>query len=194
MIGKKNIVFGFFFLVLTAALGPVMILKYVPDVNTTNAVKQEKIGALQVAQENGFEVNLEKMTPEQIAEADADALLALSAHLNAQAPIDAIKGGPHAHGNLEALLNIAVGILIAFLAVPVVFKQTISWIFILGALGHSGLLYLATALQLPWAQTLLTSWFGYIGPSLILIGLVLAGIAAAMGYNGTIIKDKIAKR
>ncbi len=190
MIGKKNIVFGFLFLALTAALGPLMILKYVPVARSAAAKRQEKIGALQLAQENGFTVDLEKMTPEQIARADADALLALSAQLDAQSPIDAIKGGPHAHGNLEALLNIVVGIFIAFLAVPAGFKQTISWFFILGALGHSGLLYLAVALKLPWAQNLLASWFAVIGPLLLLVGLLLAGIAAAIGFNGTLVKDK----
>ena len=56
MIGKKNIVFGFFFLVLTAALGPLMILKYIPAARTAAAVKQQKIQALQLAQENGFTV------------------------------------------------------------------------------------------------------------------------------------------
>lgn len=190
MIGKKNIVFGFFFLVLTAALGPLMILKYIPAARTAAAVKQQKIQALQLAQENGFTVDLEKMKPEQIARADADALLALSAQLDAQAPVDSIKNGPHAHGNLEALLNIAVGIFIAFLAVPAGFKQTISWFFLLGALGHSGLLYLADALKLPWAENLLGSWFAYIGPILLLIGLFLAGIAAAIGFNGTVVKDR----
>ncbi len=189
MIGKKNIVFGFIYLFFTAALGPVMILYYFDDVAVAEAAKQEKMGVLQVAAANDFEVNLEKMTAEQIGKDNTAALLALSANLNSAAPIDAIKSGPHTHGNLEALLNIVVGLVLGFLAVPALFKQIISWVFIVGALGHSGLLYLAVALGLPWAQALLASPAGYIGPSLILLGLLLAGIAAAMGYKGRLVTD-----
>lgn len=189
MIGKKNIVFGFIYLVFTAALGPVMILNYSGDVAVAEAAKQQKLGALQVAASNGFEVDLEPMSAEQIAKANTAALLALSANLNSEAPIDAIKGGPHTHGNLEALLNIVVGLVLGFLAVPLLFKQIISWTFIVGALGHSGLLYLAVALGLPWAQALLISPVGYIGPSLILLGLLLTGIAAALGYKGSVVTD-----
>ncbi|OGI45947.1 MAG: hypothetical protein A2151_04520 [Candidatus Muproteobacteria bacterium RBG_16_65_34] len=189
MIGKKNIVFGFLYLVLTAALGPLMIAQHFEPRNAAESAKQEKLGALQQAAESGYEVNLQPMKPEEIAKAAAGATLAVSARLNAQAPIDAIKGGPHAHGNLEALLNIAVGIALAFIAVPVVFKQVISWVFIAGAVLHSGLLYLVVVLQQPWAAKILGSPFGVIGPLLILLGLALAGIAAAMGFKGQPVKD-----
>lgn len=192
MIGKKNIVFGFLYLVFTAALGPVMIINYMPAVGSAEQTKQEKVGALQQAQANNFEVDLEKMSAEQIAKANTDALLALSARANSQAPIDAIKGGPHSHGNLEALLNIVVGIVLLFLAAPIWLKQAISWLFIGGAVLHSGLLYLTVALQAAWASTLLASWFGYVGPSMILIGLLVAGIVALQGFQGTVVKDKAA--
>ncbi|OGI47121.1 MAG: hypothetical protein A2637_05610 [Candidatus Muproteobacteria bacterium RIFCSPHIGHO2_01_FULL_65_16] len=189
MIGKKNIVFGFFYLVLTAALGPVMIAKHFDARKAADTVKQEKLGALQTAAESGFEVNLKPMKPIEIDKVNADAILALSARLNAQAPIDATKGGPHAHGNLEALLNIVVGVVLMFLAVPAAFKQAISWIFIAGALLHSGLLYLTIALGLPWAGAILGSWFGPVGPILILLGLALTGVAAVMGFRGRLVED-----
>lgn len=189
MIGKKNIVFGFLYLALSAALGPMMILKYYPDVASAESVKQEKVGKLQQAAQSGFEVDLEPMTPEQIAKANTGAILSLSARLNANAPIDMVKGGPHAHGNLEALLNIAAGILLCFLAVHRALKQAISWIFILGTIFHSGLLYLANGLGLAFAQSLMATPFAYIGPVLVLLGLVLAGIAAALGFRGTIETD-----
>jgi len=92
--------------------------------------------------------------------------------------IDYIKGGPHAHGNLEALLNIAVGLTLGFLAVGTLFKQIISWCFILGTLFHSGLLYLERVFQLEWAGSLLGTG---IGPVLLLVGLLLTGVAAATG-------------
>src|SRR4030067_3255516 len=119
------------------------------------------------------------MKPIEVDKAHADAILALSARLNAQAPIDVTKGGPPAPGNLEGLLNIVVGVVLMFLAVPAAFKQAISWIFIAGALLHSGLLYLTIALGLPWAGAILGSWFGPVGPILILLGLALPRVVAA---------------
>lgn len=189
MIGKKNIVFGFLYLVLTAALGPVMIISYLPDVGAAQANKQSVIGELQNAASAGFEKDLEPMTAEAIAKQAAQAVIALSAYLNSREPINAIKGGPHSHGNLEALLNIAAGIALLFIAAPRAFKQLISWCFLLGALGHSGLLYLAVGLGFGWAYSLLDSPVGYIGPVLILLGLLLAGIAAAMGWRGQPVQD-----
>jgi hypothetical protein len=189
MIGKKNIVFGFLYLVMTAALGPLMIINYVDGRSAAESAKQQKVGALQQAVTDGFEVNLEPMKPMDIAKTNSHAILALSARLNSEAPIDAIKGGPHSHGNLEALLNIVVGVVLAFLAVPAILKQLISWIFIAGALLHSGLLYLAIGFGMPWAGALLGGAFGYVGPSLILIGLLLAGIASYMGFKTQLISD-----
>ncbi len=79
--------------------------------------------------------------------------------------------------------------LLLFTAVPRTFKQAISWCFIVGALGHSGLLYLAVGLELGWAGALLGTPVAYIGPVLILLGLLLAGIAAAMGWRGQPVRD-----
>jgi uncharacterized membrane protein YgdD (TMEM256/DUF423 family) len=189
MIGKKNIVFGFLYLVLTAALGPVMIIQHYPDVEVAELDKQKKVGALQEAVSSGFEQDLEPMTPEQIAKTNSHAILAMSARSNAQVAIDSIKGGPHAHGNLEALLNIAVGLLLCFLAIHPMFKQAISWIFIIGTVMHSGLLYLVVALQQEWATALLGGPVAYIGPVLILTGLTLAGIATLLGFRGSIETD-----
>ena len=189
MVGKKNIVFGFLYLVLTAALGPVMVIKYVPAVGAAEAQKQEKLGFLQTAASDNFEVNLEPMKPIDVAKANTAAILALSDRLNREAPIDAIKGGPHAHGNLEALLNIAIGVVLLFVALPRLYKEIISWTFIAGALLHSGLLYLVVGLELPWAAALLGSPFAYVGPVLILIGLGLAGIAVFVGWRGQLARD-----
>ena len=138
---------------------------------------------------SGFEVDLEPMAAEEIAAMNADAILALSARLNSEGPVNAVKGGPHTHGNLEALLNIAVGFLICFLAVHRTLKQMISWSFLLGAVAHSGLLYLAIGLNVGWALSLMGTPFAYVGPALILIGLLLAGVAAALGFRGTIEAD-----
>ncbi|WP_455234170.1 hypothetical protein, partial [Thiogranum longum] len=100
--------------------------------------------------------------------------------------LNGIKGGPHAHGNLEALLNIAAGVVLCFLAIGKGFKQLISWIFILGAILHSGVLYLGIVFNQAWAMKLLG--FG-VGPILILLGLLLIGIATAIGFRGEIVRD-----
>lgn len=179
MAGKKNIVFGFLYLVCTASLGPFMVTQF----NAVEQAQQEKqaaLGRLEQFSANNFEEELEAMSAEQIAKANTSALLALNKQLNARAPIDAIKGGPHTHGNLESLLNIVVGVVLGLLVIPVLFKQIISWVFIAGALLHSGMLYLAIVFQQNWAGTVLNTG---IGPALILLGLLLAGIASIIGLK-----------
>ena len=181
MTGKYNIVFGFLFLVVTAALGPLMV-QNLPAIGDAQADKQRHMGALQLAVDSGYEnqESLEPMSATEIARANSVALLALNKQLNAQAPNIAIKGGPHAHGNLEALLNIAVGVVLTFLTIGVRFKQVISSVFIVGTLLHSGMLYLLIVFEQGWAGMILGTG---IGPILILLGLLIAGIAAAIGWQ-----------
>ena len=185
MIGKKNVVFGFIFLVFSAGLGPLMILEYMPATGEAGSEKQEKVGRLQQLKLDNFEEDLEPLTPEALAKANTDGILALNKLTNARQPIDLIKN-PHAHGNLEALLNIAVGIALCFIAVAPVFKQIISWVFILGTLLHSGTMYLAIVFQMGWAATIMETG---IGAGLVLLGLLLAGIAAAMGMRSEVVRD-----
>lgn len=185
MVGKKNVVFGFLYLVLSAALGPYMMVQYMPGVGQAAADKQETVGRLQNLQLNNFEEDLEPLTPEQIAKANTASILALNKLGNARQPIDLIKN-PHAHANLEALLNIAAGIALSFIAVSALFKQIISWIFIAGALLHSGMLYLAVVFRMEWANAILETG---VGPVLVLLALLLAGVAAAMGMRPEVVKD-----
>jgi hypothetical protein len=181
MIGKKNIVFGFFYLVLTAALGPYMVKAVFPDIATAAAAKRENMSTLQLMVSNGFEADLEPLSAAEIARRNTGAILALNAQLGMQEKLDAIKGGPHAHGNLEALLNIAAGLCMCFISVAPLFKQIISGLFLLGALLHSGMLYLAIVFEIPWAEQVLATG---IGPILLLAALLLTGIAAAIGFRG----------
>ncbi len=183
MIGKKNVVFGFLFLVLTAALGPYMIVKMMPDVAKAGAEKQAAVGRLQALRENNFEENLTPLTVDKIAHANTDGILALNKLASSEGIVDGVKAGPHAHGNLESLLNIAAGIVLCFIAVTRIFKQIISWIFIIGTVLHSGMLYLLN-FGMEWAGMLLP-----LGPPLVLLGLLLMGIAAAMGFRGEVVRD-----
>ncbi|HLD14797.1 MAG TPA: hypothetical protein VJB18_08810 [Burkholderiales bacterium] len=189
MIGKKNIVFGFIYLALTAFLGAVMILGYFDERRAAESAGKEKLGILQQIAADNYEVNLEPVKPLDLAKANTEAILALSAQNNAQKPINRIKSGPHTHGTAAGLLNIAVGFLLMFLAVPAWFKQLISWLFIAGALLWSGMLYLLFGLGQSWAAVLLNGPPGAIGPGLTLLGLVLAGIAAAIGLRSAPVQD-----
>jgi hypothetical protein len=107
-------------------------------------------------------------------------MLALDKKFKADDPIDSIKGGPHAHGNLEALLNIAVGVVLGLLTVAPWWKEAISWLFIGGALLHSGILYLGVVLGQGWAWAVLNTG---IGPLMLLAGLLLAGVASVRGFS-----------
>ena len=179
MIGKKNIVFGFLYLVLTAALGPVMVNMY-QDYGSAVAEKQQHVGRLQALQENDFEEQLETLSAEDIAKANTRGILSLNKLFNIESAIDSIKGGPHAHGNLESILNIVAGLVIIFLAVASWLKQLISWLFIVGTILHSGMLYLVNVFQYNWANTLLETG---IGPICILAGLLVTGITVAIGFT-----------
>ncbi len=183
MIGKKNIVFGFLYLVFTASLGPYMVVKLLPDVGAAQVEKQQAVGRLQELKTNNFEENLEPLDAKQIATANTAGILALNKVYNATAPVDAVKGGAHAHGNLEATLNIIAGLVLCFIAVARWFKQLISWLFIAGAVFHSGMLYLLL-LGFSWAGTLLK-----IGPWLVLLSFLLIGIAALIGFRGEVVRD-----
>jgi len=188
MIGKKNIVFGFLFLASTAALGPLMVFKY-EDWGAANAEKQVVVGALQGLKAGDYAEDpetLDDLSAKQLAIANSESILAMNKVGAAEFEIDFIKGGPHAHGNLESLLNIVVGIALCFIAAPLMLKQAVSWMFIIGTLMHSGLLYLERVFMLPWATTLLSTG---IGPVLILLGLVLMGALAFKGFKGELARD-----
>jgi hypothetical protein len=172
MAGKKNVVFGFFYLVLTALLGPYMIVTYMGPHQQAAQANAAAVGELKRAVEAGIEG--------QVAQAQTDAILAFNRQHEAGEPIEEIKGGPHAHGNLEALLNIAVGVVLGFLVVGSTFKEIISWLFIGGAVLHSGMLYLGTVLGQGWAWAVLNT---AVGPLMLLAGLLLAGVASLKGFE-----------
>jgi len=188
MVGKKNIVFGFLYLASTAALGPLMVVKY-DDWGVANAEKQQMVGKLQELRASDYEEDpetLEDLDAKQLAIANAEAIVSMSKVGANEFGIDFIKGGPHAHGNLEALLNIVVGVVLCFIAAPLMLKQAVSWMFIVGTLMHSGLLYLERVFMQEWASVWLNT---AIGPVLILLGLVLMGAIAFKGFKGELVRD-----
>jgi len=181
MEGKKNIVFGFLFLVITASLGPYMALNLLPDADDATQAKKQQLSTLQLIASSDFEnpETLDDMTAEEIAKINSQAILAMNTALNARVRIDGIKGGPHAHGNLESLLNIALGLLLGFLTISSIWKQLISWTFIIGTLAHSGMAFLSI-FGVSWAAIVLNSG---VGPVLVLSGFLMAGLATWFSFK-----------
>lgn len=179
MIGKKNIVFGFIFLAFTASLGAMMVNMYA-DYGVAAGEKQTHVGRLSQLKTDGFEEELEALSAKQIAMANTDGILSLSKLGNVEFGIDYIKGGPHAHGNLEALLNIVAGFVLCFISIAAWQKQLLSWGFILGTLLHSGMMLLDRVFALSWAGKVLETG---IGPILILACLFFMGLAVAVGFK-----------
>lgn len=185
MIGKKNIVFGFIFFVFTSALGGVMVDMY-EDYGVVTLEKQNSVGRLERLRADEYEEELEPLTAKKIAMANTDAILSLNKLNNVEFTIDYIKGGPHAHGNLEALLNVVAGFILCFVALAVWQKQLISWGFISGTLLHSGAMYLHRVFDFGWAGLIVESG---IGPVIILASLLFMGIAVAVGFKTEMVKD-----
>lgn len=185
MTGKKNIVFGFIFLTFTAALGGVMVNMY-NDYGVAYQEKQAQVGRLVQLKTDGFEENLEALSAKQIAMANTNGILAINKLNNTEFGIDYIKGGPHAHGNLEALLNIVAGFILCFISIAVWQKQLLSWGFILGTVLHSGAMYLERVFGMAWAGVILDTGTG---PILILASLFAMGVAVAVGFKTEMVKD-----
>jgi len=185
MIGKKNIVFGFVFFAITAFLGTVMVDMYA-EYGVASGEKQTAVGRLSQLKSDGFEEELEPLNAKQIAMANTDGILSMSKLSNVEFGIDYIKGGPHAHGNLEALLNIVAGFILCFVSIAAWQKQALSWGFLLGTILHSGMMLLDRVLGMEWAGKVLATG---IGPVLILASLFLMGIAVAKGFKTEMVKD-----
>jgi hypothetical protein len=189
MTGKKNIVFGFIFLAVSAALGPYMVVKLLPTAGEGEGARVEATGKLAGVVQSNYDdpETLEAITPDKLAKLNSEAILGINKQINAEAPVDSVKGGPHAHGNLEALLNIVVGLVLCFVTCKKAWmKEVISWLFIGGTLLHSGMLYLVVVFNQAWAGQVLGTG---VGPIMILLGLVLAGVAAAVGFKDEIVRD-----
>lgn len=185
MIGKKNIVFGFIFFTFTASLGAMMVNMY-EDYGVAAGEKQTTVGRLAQLKTDDFEEELEPLNAKQIAIANTDGILSISKLSNVEFGIDYIKGGPHAHGNLESLVNIVAGFILCFVSIAVWQKQLLSWGLIIGTLLHSGMMVLGRVFDMTWAEQVLATG---IGPILILASLFFMGVAVAIGFRTEMAKD-----
>lgn len=185
MIGKKNIVFGFIFFAFTASLGAVMVDMY-KEYGAVAGEKQASVGRLAQLKTDGFEEELEPLTAKQIAMANTDGILSMSKLSNVEFGIDYIKGGPHAHGNLESLLNIVFGFILCFVSIATWQKQALSWGMLVGTVLHSGMMVLGRVFEFAWAEQVLATG---IGPVLIIASLFFMGVAVAVGFKTEMVKD-----
>ncbi|MEE8294827.1 MAG: hypothetical protein V3R64_03870 [Sphingomonadales bacterium] len=87
----------------------------------------------------------------------------------------------HAHGNLQGILNILMGLVLAQLAIAVKFREVISWLFIAGSWGHAGFFIAGNFLiteNREVAFFFLTN--AKFGGGLLILGLWLTAIAMIM--------------
>lgn len=159
MNGKINIIFGFLYLATTAVLGPALLVPQYPE---KFAAQHTMTEAVKSVSEDGADVGA--------------ALESITAYIGVGDRMGQVSGGPHAHGNLEALLNIAAGLTLLSLTIGARFKSLLSILFIVGAVGHSGMLYVGTVFNVPAAFNLTV-----IGVIALLAALILTGVAAIMG-------------
>ncbi|MBI5048978.1 MAG: hypothetical protein HZB54_08540 [Deltaproteobacteria bacterium] len=162
MNGKINIVFGFIYFAFTAVLGPTVL---VPHFSVTQ----------QAMEKTAQSVGNVKQEAQPTSASTAEALSSILDYLKVAKPM---AKGAHSHGNLEALLNIAAGVVLLSLAIPASFKALLSIIFLVGAVFHSGMLYLGSVFHLYWAFNLTV-----IGAIAIIAGLVGTGIASFIGIK-----------
>jgi hypothetical protein len=158
--GKINVVFGFIYLFCTALIGPTLLA---PAYGEYFAANGAATGAVNSMREGTGDTD-----------AIASAVGSTFDAMQARGKVDGLAGGPHAHGNLESLLNIAAGIVLLSFAIAKRFKMLLSLLFIIGAVFHSGMLYLGIVFGMQWALDLTL-----IGAISLLAAMVLTGVAVA---------------
>lgn len=166
--GKINIVFGFLYLAITAVLGPAVL---VPGSGEVREAMKDATEQVEIVREA-------KVSAAEVAKAETAAVVGMMDYLTKAKRLGSIASAAHAHGNLEALLNIVAGLVILSLAIPRNYKALLSILFIAGACLHSGMLYLGVVFGQSWAFNLTS-----IGAICILAALVLTGIASIFGIK-----------
>ncbi len=171
MNGKINIVFGFLYLASTAVLGPAVI---VPG-------KGENMAALMETNKVVAEVKQDVeggASGEEVSKKLAPAVVGIMDHIEREGRLAFVSSAAHAHGNLEALLNIVVGVVLSMLSIQMMYKSLLGAFFIVGAVFHSGMLYLAAVFGQHWATN-----FTMIGAVALIAGLILMAIASFVGLR-----------
>lgn len=175
MSGKINVVFGFFYLALTAVLGPAFLVPQLYENRAAMQAADKSVAEVKTALQAG------PAAKETLAEKSSAAVVSLFEALKKQN----INGkSAHSHGNLEALLNIVAGFLLLYLSIPAAFKNLLTLLFLLGAVFHSGMLYLGMVFGIGAAFKVIL-----LGEVSLLAGLVLMGVAAFIGIKRPLRQD-----
>ncbi|MDH4227493.1 MAG: hypothetical protein OEV59_07040 [Deltaproteobacteria bacterium] len=161
--GKINIVFGFFYFACTAVLGPLVLVK---GKGANAGLLKSASDAVETYAQTGGD------------RAATSAFESIVVYLQGVNKLGFVGSAAHAHGNLEALLNIVAGLVVMKLDIDAKFKTVLCILFLIGALFHSGVLYLASVFGMYWASN-----FSMIGGFSIVIGLLLTGVAAIAGIK-----------
>ncbi len=156
MDGRLNVVFGFCYLVLTIVLGPFMLVPRAGENLKAMGKLSEGLGS--ASQE--------------------ELLYGVVEYLSGLSGSHFLASAVHGHGNLEAVLNIVVGLVLIKLCLPNTVKLVAGLFFILGTLLHSGMLYLYGVFGVGWATT-----FTKFGALLIVGGVVLMAVLSIYGFR-----------
>ena len=138
---NKNVLSGLLLVAISILIGPYLMGPFSEEVYGPAKIKvfteaRELQGALA-----GYEE-----AADEAAKAEAADVVAIGA---GKTTIEGLKFGQiddrwgnfkfsHAHGNLQGILNILVGLVLAQLVIAVKFREVISWLFIAGSWGHAG--------------------------------------------------------
>jgi len=168
MSGKINMIFGFFYLTVTAVLGPAYL---VPQLYTGRAA-MEQAGKAVAEVRTSIDAG---QSGASLADKDSAAIIKVFEAMKKQN----VNGkAAHSHGNLEALLNIVAGFVLLTLAIPGAFRALLTILFLMGAVFHSGMLYLGMIFGVGWAFKLVL-----LGELSLLSGLALMGVAVIIGVK-----------
>ena len=173
---RQNVISGLLLFFASILLGPYMVVSVEPSLQAPeaalNGATQELSSALQSYDENGAAAA--ERSADDLAAVAARALSAQFTYAKADERVDHIKVA-HAHGNLEGLLNVLVGLFLMGLAVGNGFKQVISWLFIVGSWLHGGGMVLGS-----WGLGFMFKLLP-IGAPLLVLAVLLLIIAVVIG-------------
>ncbi|MCK4739620.1 MAG: hypothetical protein KAT46_06695 [Deltaproteobacteria bacterium] len=170
--GKINIIFGFIYFAFTAILGPAVLLPAKGDHRPAHTQTKNAVEDIRKGLSSGF-AGVEN--PAMIV---GPAVIGIMNHIETEKKLGTIGSAVHAHGNLESLLNIVAGVVLLMLAIPVMYKKILSILFLMGAIFHSGMLYLGIVFGVGFAFK-----FTIIGAISIVAALLLTGLACICGLK-----------
>lgn len=142
---KRNVISGLLLFSLSILLGPYMTVVLRGSAEAPKAEYTASLQALESArkayQDEGGESE-PGAAAANLAAASSQVLVAKAALEKTQTFMGHVRSS-HAHGNLEGILNIVVGLFLGLVAVSTRVRAAISWLFVAGSWSHGGFLVLS---------------------------------------------------